>query len=143
MSRSFSIVLFSFMALAQAAALVKHNANEVVAVAFTMPNEHTIWDVASTQPVKWVPPASRYNHSATANISLGFLDEGIERLCATKPLATNVPIIAGEVLITVPNVPHRNNYIVDCASFQPFSLPPSPQNLPAPAGIRKCWDKLT
>jgi hypothetical protein len=45
---------------------------------------------------------------------------------ADSPLATNVPVNAGKAMITVPNVKDGDKYIVDCASFQPPSVPSKP-----------------
>jgi hypothetical protein len=54
MSRSFvAIALFSFMALAQAATLVKDNVDVVITVRITEPNAQTTWVAGTVQEVTW------------------------------------------------------------------------------------------
>ena len=105
MSRSFfAIVLFSFMALAQAAPLVKDVVDEVIRVPIIVPEAGTQWPVDSIQVVEWcavplhaplvtVPsgflrltasplscpcrdlPTVPYDTSATADIFLGYVND--------------------------------------------------------------------
>ncbi|KAH9979988.1 hypothetical protein BGW80DRAFT_1200049 [Lactifluus volemus] len=114
MSRSFvAIALFSFMALAQAATLVKDNVDVVITVRITTPNAQTTWVVGTVQEVEWNIPAISFDPSTTAKIVLGYVDNNSENLCLDSPLATNVPVNAGKAMITVPNVKDGDKYIVD------------------------------
>ncbi|KAH9979982.1 hypothetical protein BGW80DRAFT_1163751 [Lactifluus volemus] len=113
MSRSFfAIVLFSFLALAQAVVLVKNDVEDVITVHITEPHADTIWSAGSFKMVKWDLPTFHYDHNSTAKIYLGYLEGNNEHLCLHNPLATKVLVSAGKVQVKVPNVPFGKDYVV-------------------------------
>ncbi|KAI0662713.1 hypothetical protein C8Q70DRAFT_578268 [Cubamyces menziesii] len=81
----------------------------------TNPTAQTVWRVGETQTVTWdvaalngAPPSN-----PTAKIILGTLtSDGDEHLMLESPLASDFPILGGNVSLTVPSVPDGNNYIV-------------------------------
>ncbi|KAH9936223.1 uncharacterized protein B0H18DRAFT_1081901 [Fomitopsis serialis] len=77
------------------------------------PNIFTTWQVGSTQTIKWDPsqvPQTAANH--TGVVLLGYYENDSENLDTQTPLVTGFQISDGQVDITVPNVPTRNDYIV-------------------------------
>ncbi|KAH9979983.1 hypothetical protein BGW80DRAFT_1248305 [Lactifluus volemus] len=115
MSRSFVvIVLFSFMALAQAAALTKDNSNEDFKVRFELPREGSQWEAGDiVVPLEWVTATVHDDGGATATIFLAFVDGGKVHRCATNPIATNVSISEGFFLWNIPDVPPKQDYIIE------------------------------
>jgi len=79
----------------------------------TSPHLLTVWTVGSNETVTWDPskvPQSSIN--STGILLLGYQQNNSENLDLQTPLATNFPISAGQVSITVPNVTERHDYIV-------------------------------
>jgi len=79
----------------------------------TSPIAAQVWAVGSTQLVAWdltSIPASEYNK--TGILLLGHLENNSENLDIKHPLATGFSIGAGNVSVTVPVVPNRDNYVV-------------------------------
>ncbi|KAI0628951.1 hypothetical protein C8Q77DRAFT_1202677 [Trametes polyzona] len=78
------------------------------------PKAGDVWTVGSTQTITWDTSSLPAGDSTVAPIFLGFLNDGSadEHLDVDHPLATNVPLAAGKVAVTVPAVTPGDNYIV-------------------------------
>ncbi|KAH9979980.1 hypothetical protein BGW80DRAFT_1556644 [Lactifluus volemus] len=105
MSRSFiAIVLFSFMAIAQAVALVKDDNISNIKVTITTPNKTSQWLAGTTQSVEWVS-SSNSNATAVVLLAAPILSGGnLVDLCIIRLLKMSVPVSAGKVDVIVPNV---------------------------------------
>ncbi|KAH8989051.1 hypothetical protein EDB92DRAFT_892011 [Lactarius akahatsu] len=81
----------------------------------TSPTEGAIWPILSQQVVKWstsgIPRDAQNN---TGSILLGYLEDGddSEHLDYEHPLAEGFFLTAGSQIITVPNVPLKDTYII-------------------------------
>ncbi|KAH9898514.1 hypothetical protein C8Q73DRAFT_685088 [Cubamyces lactineus] len=109
-----SLVL-AFAASTALAKPVQLTTRDDVMPPITNPTAQTVWRVGETQTVTWdvaalngAPPSN-----PTAKIILGTLTpDGDEHLMLESPLASDFPILGGNVSLTVPSVPDGNNYIV-------------------------------
>ncbi|RPD62508.1 hypothetical protein L226DRAFT_610948 [Lentinus tigrinus ALCF2SS1-7] len=108
------LIILCAVATAASAAAVRA-ADEVFRPAITAPHSGDKWTVGSVQAVTWdissIPPA---NENQTGLVLLGYIEDGQldEHLDIEHPLASNFPITAGAVNVTVPEVPNRDDYIV-------------------------------
>ncbi|KIK44355.1 hypothetical protein CY34DRAFT_66699, partial [Suillus luteus UH-Slu-Lm8-n1] len=79
----------------------------------TSPTAGTLWHVGEKQLVTWNTdnlPANMTN--PVGMLVLGYDYNNSENLMLNSPLATNINYTLGQVLITVPNVETREDYIV-------------------------------
>lgn len=88
---------------------------EVYNPAVKSPAEGDVWNVGETKTVTWdssVIPQDGKNH--TGLLLLGYVEDGSsnEHLDIKNPLAWNFPLEAGQVDVTVPDVPTREDYVV-------------------------------
>ncbi|KAI8994257.1 hypothetical protein BD414DRAFT_411938 [Trametes punicea] len=80
----------------------------------TSPKAGDVWPVGTTQTVTWdtsdIPDDAK---NQTGLILLGYLEDGDtdEHLGVDHPLASNFPITAGSVEVTVPDVKPRDDYV--------------------------------
>ncbi|KAL0581177.1 hypothetical protein V5O48_000867 [Marasmius crinis-equi] len=79
----------------------------------TVPDASTVWDVGTTQTVKW-DPTGLTQDTLTGMVVLGHIEDGDdnEHLMLNPPLAQGFLIKDGQINITVPDVPGRKDYIV-------------------------------
>ncbi|KAK2465744.1 hypothetical protein APHAL10511_002288 [Amanita phalloides] len=80
----------------------------------TSPQSGFVWDMGKTYQATWstqnIPPEKQ---NGTGLILLGHAGNGSENLDICHPLATNFPLIAGAVPITMPsNVATRDDYFI-------------------------------
>ncbi|KAL0069877.1 hypothetical protein AAF712_003147 [Marasmius tenuissimus] len=77
------------------------------------PDANTVWEVGTTQTVKWDPTGLPLD-TLTGQVVLGHLEgsDPNEHLQLNPPLAKGFLIKDGEVTITIPDVPSRKDYIV-------------------------------
>ncbi|KAF5360951.1 hypothetical protein D9756_004652 [Leucocoprinus leucothites] len=110
---AFAALCFSFLFSAVVGfPLVKR---DVVAPHITNPHEGTIWVVGSRESVTWetddLPPASQITN-LMGRVILGFQANDSLNLDLDHPLAENFKITTGNITITVPDVPSRDDYII-------------------------------
>ncbi|KAF9499040.1 hypothetical protein BDN71DRAFT_1442528 [Pleurotus eryngii] len=81
----------------------------------TSPDANTVWRVGDKVNVTWntsdIPPDSQITNPI-GRVVLGFETSESLNLMIDSPLAQDFLLKDGQVTITVPNVPPRNNYIV-------------------------------
>ncbi|KAF4577389.1 hypothetical protein EYR40_009252 [Pleurotus pulmonarius] len=81
----------------------------------TSPDANTVWRVGDKVNVTWdttdIPPDSQITNPI-GRVVLGFETSESLNLMVDSPLAQGFLLKNGQVSITVPNVPPRNNYIV-------------------------------
>ncbi|KAI0720579.1 hypothetical protein C8T65DRAFT_567529 [Cerioporus squamosus] len=113
----FSVKLLAALAtvVTGASAAAFRAAADVFSPAITAPHAGDKWTVDSIQTVTWdnasIPPA---NQNQSGLILLGYVQDGQldEHLDIEHPLASNFPLTAGAVNVTVPNVQARDDYVV-------------------------------
>ncbi|KAH8099421.1 hypothetical protein BXZ70DRAFT_1009230 [Cristinia sonorae] len=97
----------------------------------TSPVAAQVWPVGSAQVVSWdlhsIPPSE---YEKVGHLLLGFNENDTENLDILHPLSTGFSIGDGNVTITVPDVPTRDDYIVvllgDSGNVSPeFSIVPA------------------
>ncbi|KAG6330018.1 hypothetical protein ID866_9071 [Astraeus odoratus] len=109
----FMSLIFSLVSFVSCVLAVSIPVRDVVPPPITSPTAGAVWHVGETQLVTWSTanlPVSITNPSGM--LVLGYLSNNSENLMLDSPLATNIPLRAGKVQITVPNVPTRADYIV-------------------------------
>ncbi|KAF5382661.1 hypothetical protein D9615_003034 [Tricholomella constricta] len=82
----------------------------------TSPDENTVWPVGTKQTVTWetkdIPPDSQLTNP-NGKVVLGHLGPtGGLNLQLESPLAQNFKLRVGQIEITVPSVPPRDDYII-------------------------------
>ncbi|KAJ3489209.1 hypothetical protein NLI96_g2267 [Meripilus lineatus] len=113
----FHAILYAFtLLLSSSSALpILQDKRDVVNPHITSPTAATVWTVGSKQTVTWdtsdlPPPANITN--IKGKVILGFLEPDSYNLMLDSPLAQGFSILDGSVVITIPNVPVRTNYII-------------------------------
>ncbi|TFY81134.1 hypothetical protein EWM64_g2876 [Hericium alpestre] len=87
----------------------------VVSPEISSPTAGQVWPINSTQTVTWdASKLPKESANMTGMLLLGYEQDGVssEHLDITHPLATQFPLSAGHVNVTVPNKPAGDNYIV-------------------------------
>lgn len=105
--------LFTITSLASLVLSLPMNLRDVVDPPITSPTAGTVWHVGEKQLVTWSTeglPANITN--PVGMLVLGYNYNNSENLMLNSPLATNINYTDGQVLITVPNVETREDYIV-------------------------------
>ncbi|KXN87620.1 hypothetical protein AN958_08401 [Leucoagaricus sp. SymC.cos] len=81
----------------------------------TNPRQGTVWIVGSQETVTWetdnIPPDSQLTNP-NGRVILGFMENNSLNLQLDHPLAENFKLRTGQVTITVPDVPPREDYII-------------------------------
>ncbi|KAI0628949.1 hypothetical protein C8Q77DRAFT_1066517 [Trametes polyzona] len=110
----FSTKLAAALTLLVAAASSVSAAAAAQPLGVITPKAGDVWKIGSTQTITWDTSSLPAGDSTVAPIFLGFLNDGSsdEHLDVDHPLATNVPLAAGKVSVTVPAVTPGDNYIV-------------------------------
>lgn len=104
---------FTITSLASLVLSLPVNLRDVVDPPITSPTADTVWHVGEKQLVTWSTeglPANITN--PVGMLVLGYNYNNSENLMLNSPLATNINYTDGQVLITVPNVETREDYIV-------------------------------
>ncbi|KAF8133805.1 hypothetical protein EV363DRAFT_935584 [Boletus edulis] len=109
----FSALLLGLSYLVNAAP-VKPTELLAIAPTITSPTAGVVWPAGSKQNVTWltnnIPPEAQ---NYTLAVLLGFFANDSENLDIKHPLATQVPIMQGSVIVTLPpNATYRTNYTV-------------------------------
>lgn len=101
------------MSLALLALSLPLNLRDVVDPPITSPTAGTVWHVGEKQLVTWSTDGLSSNvTNPVGMLVLGYMYNNSENLMLNSPLATNINYTDGQVLITVPNVETREDYIV-------------------------------
>ncbi|KIM66803.1 hypothetical protein SCLCIDRAFT_1210858 [Scleroderma citrinum Foug A] len=109
----FTSLIFSLVSFVSCVFAVPVAVRDVVAPPITSPTAGVVWHVGETQTVTWSTASLPVNiTNPNGMLVLGYLFNNSENLMLSSPLATNINYANGEVQITVPNVPTRNDYIV-------------------------------
>ncbi|KAI0057793.1 hypothetical protein BV25DRAFT_1830707 [Artomyces pyxidatus] len=114
-----------------ASAVPSLSTRDVWAPPVETPAEGDVWVVGTTVTVTWdaTNPPKRVSNP-TGLLLLGHMDsQGSENLDIKHPLVTDFPLSDGKVSVVVPDVPHRDNYIVallgDSGNISPlFTITP-------------------
>ncbi|KAF9267295.1 hypothetical protein L218DRAFT_803766, partial [Marasmius fiardii PR-910] len=79
----------------------------------TVPNANTVWEVGTTQTVKW-DITGLPDETLTGMVVLGHLEgnDPNEHLMLNPPLAQGFLLKDGQVDVTIPGVASRSDYIV-------------------------------
>ncbi|KAG2758179.1 hypothetical protein P692DRAFT_20824264 [Suillus brevipes Sb2] len=110
---TFTNLLLTISSLVPLALSLPLNLRDVVDPPITSPTAGTLWHVGEKQLVTWNTdnlPANMTN--PVGMLVLGYNYNNSENLMLNSPLATNINYTVGQVLITVPNVVTREDYIV-------------------------------
>ncbi|KAG2033693.1 hypothetical protein BDR03DRAFT_657713 [Suillus americanus] len=112
---AFTNLLFAIASLASLTLSLPLNLRDVVDPPITSPTAGTVWHVGEKQLVTWSTVGLSSNVTNSAGmLVLGYMYNNSENLMLNSPLATNINYADGQVLITVPNVETREDYIVVC-----------------------------
>ncbi|KAG1718111.1 uncharacterized protein EDB91DRAFT_1066973, partial [Suillus paluster] len=89
------------------------------------PTRKTVWELACTQTVLWeTNNTPEGEHNSTAVLLLGYMENMSQISDTEHPLAVNVPIINGQVSVTVPqDMTPRSNAIVVFAGYSGNASP--------------------
>lgn len=110
---AFTNLLFAIASLASLTLSLPLNLRDVVDPPITSPTAGTAWHVGEKQLVTWSTVGLSSNVTNPAGmLVLGYMYNNSENLMLNSPLATNINYADGQVLITVPNVETREDYIV-------------------------------
>lgn len=112
---SFSFVSYLLLALLSSIvhAMPTKVVRDVVAPPITYPTAGVIWTAGSNEKVTWdASTIPSRDSGAIGMLILGWLDDTGENLQLDNPVEQNIPLVDGEVTITVPDVPERDNYIL-------------------------------
>ncbi|KAG2343210.1 hypothetical protein BDR05DRAFT_963152 [Suillus weaverae] len=108
-------LLFTISSLASLALSLPLNLRDVVDPPITSPTAGAVWHVGEKQLVTWSTNGLPSNvTNPVGMLVLGYMYNNSENLMLNSPLATNINYTVGQVLITVPNVETREDYIVVC-----------------------------
>jgi hypothetical protein len=110
---AFTNLLFTIISLVSLAFSLPLNLRDVVDPPITSPTAGTVWQVGEKQLVTWSTNGLSSNvTNPVGMLVLGYMYNNSENLMLNSPLATNINYTVGQVLITVPNVETREDYIV-------------------------------
>lgn len=106
-------LLFAISSLISLALSLPLNLRDVVDPPITSPTADTVWQVGEKQLVTWSTDGLSPNvTNPVGMLVLGYMYNNSENLMLSSPLATNLNYTDGQVLITVPDVETREDYIV-------------------------------
>ncbi|KAG6334316.1 hypothetical protein ID866_4770 [Astraeus odoratus] len=109
----FMSLIFSLVSFVSCVLAVPIPVRDVVSPPITSPTAGAVWHVGETQTVTWSTANLPVNiTNPNGMLVLGYLSNNSENLMLDSPLATNINYTVGQVEITVPNVPTRDDYIV-------------------------------
>ncbi|KAL4073105.1 hypothetical protein V8B97DRAFT_180027 [Scleroderma yunnanense] len=109
----FMSLIFPLISFVSCVLAVPVAVRDVVAPPITSPTAGAVWHVGETQTVTWSTANLPVNiTNPNGMLVLGYLYNNSENLMLNSPLATNINYADGQVQITVPNVPTRDDYIV-------------------------------
>jgi len=114
---------------------------DVFAPPIIQPNSSSVWPIGSTQIVIWSlddVPSQITNPNGT--IYLGFNESNSLNLNLSNPLVQILNLLAGNVTLIVPDVPPRDDYILNLSGDSgnispPFAIIPATSATPASAGV--------
>jgi hypothetical protein len=114
-SSLFSVLPALFFGLSSLVSAAPVQPVQLIAFAptITYPGTGVTWITNTTQHVDWLTnnvPAEAQNYTVT--ILLGYLANNSENLDIKHPLATQIPIMQGTAIVTVPDVASGSNYTV-------------------------------
>lgn len=106
-------LLFTISSLVSLTLSLPLNLRDVVDPPITSPTAGAVWHVGEKQLVTWSTNGLPSNvTNPVGMLVLGYMYNNSENLMLNSPLATNINYTVGQVLITVPNVETREDYIV-------------------------------
>ncbi|KAG2145888.1 hypothetical protein DEU56DRAFT_788666 [Suillus clintonianus] len=110
---AFTTLLCTISSLALLALSLPLKLRDVVDPPITSPTAGTVWHVGDKQLVTWSTSGLSSNiTNPVGMLVLGYSYNNSENLMLDSPLATNINYTLGQVLITVPDVETREDYIV-------------------------------